>query len=249
MDPDWNKSTNKSDVLHGKERDTSYLLQVDQNIYLWDMTSCSHVARPPASRWWIVSVGRWRTWSKNLAGVVTRNRQNVSGTVERGERGDWEKRGLEGSGTGSCGVRRGREWQGTEPLEPGGGRGSAFLFYCWGSRKPFRWHYLQTGDRQETDRRQVKWSHHAKKHGHRKNPNLIHWTYPCVYTTRALIRLKIGFTGKRLWKDIDILGLSRFTHGPKWSGKDAEQAKFFLNHVDILLLVMTAIAWICSFFR
>lgn len=107
----------------------------------------------------------------------------------------------------------------------------------------------QTGDRQETDTRQVKWSHHAKKHGHRKNPNLIHWTYPCVYTTRALIRLKIGFTGKRLWKDIDILGLSRFTHGPKWSGKDAEQAKFFLNHVDILLLVMTAIAWICSFFR
>lgn len=172
------------------------------------MTSCSHVAWPPASRWWIVSVGRWRTWRKNLAGVVTLNRQSVSGTVEKGDRRDREMTGLEGAGTGAGGVGCGREMGNKQVKDEKNGRVRSRRSPGEDGAQLFSFTVGDPGSlsggitcRTEPEQRQVKWSHCANKHGHQKNPHLIHWTYLCVYTISPLIcwfALKVVFTGKRL---------------------------------------------------
>lgn len=57
------------------------------------------------------------------------------------------RRGFGVAGRKEISRRKPEERRGTEPGE---GRGSAFLFHCWGSRKPFGWHNLQDRNRWET---------------------------------------------------------------------------------------------------
>lgn len=187
------------------------------------MTSCSHVAPPPASRWWIVSVEGWRTWrtwrgSGTWRGVRYGGQWWLLGQGKR-ERSRW---------------KMSRVIVGAEASEPGEDGDQLFSFTVGDPGS------LSGGItyRTETDGRQVKWSLPASR---RILFSFVKSAEICWFG------LKTRFPGKRLYRrDLHSQTLSLSSHMCEQEKvprepKMPKQTKVFLSHVNLLFLV-TALA-------